>query len=93
MDKNKTAEPSIEFDFVVVKIESMADGSPRITLDLAEMNLPEASMLWAAKISSLLLHAKITENKTTSKDKTTHETKYTPEIQIERIGRRRSGNR
>lgn len=62
MNNDPEPEASIDFVFTVARIESMADGSPRVTIELKESNLPEASMLWAAKISHIVLHAHITQS-------------------------------
>ena len=51
----------IEFDFIVSKVQSMADGSPRLILDLQEQALPQALLLWDAKLRGLVLHAVVTE--------------------------------
>lgn len=52
--------PEITFDFIVSKVQSLADGSPRLVIDLQESDLPVAAMLWQAKLDGLVLHAKIT---------------------------------
>jgi len=52
--------PTIEFDFIVAKIQSMADGSPRIIIDLQEQDMSKAAMLWECKLHEMILHASIT---------------------------------
>ncbi len=52
----------IEFDFIVAKVQSMADGSPRLILDLNEQDFPQAVLLWDAKIQGKMLHAVVTED-------------------------------
>jgi hypothetical protein len=54
-------EIQIEFDFIVAKVQSMADGSPRLILDLPEKNMPQAMLLWDAKLRDKYLHAVVTE--------------------------------
>ena len=41
----RAKRPSIDFIFTIARIESIADGSPKITLSLIEENIPEAAML------------------------------------------------
>ncbi len=53
-------QPVIEFDFIVARVQSLADGSPRLVLDLQETDLPVAAMLWQAKLDGLILHAEVT---------------------------------
>jgi len=53
-------EPTIEFDFEVVKIQSMADGSPRLVLGLSEADVKVAAMLWECKLDGMVLHASVT---------------------------------
>lgn len=52
----------IEFDFIVAKVQSLADGSPRLVIDLTEDALPIAAMLWQAKLDGLVLHATVSVN-------------------------------
>lgn len=49
----------ISFDFVVARVQSLADGSPRITIDLREQDVNIAAMLWEAKNAGLILHAEV----------------------------------
>ena len=53
-------KPKIDFDFEVVKIQSMADGSPRVVVGLMEGDLDKAMKLWAGKLNGMLFHAEIT---------------------------------
>ncbi len=53
-------KPTISFDFEVVRVQSMADGAPRLVLGLQEQDIKIAAMLWEAKLAGLLLHAEVT---------------------------------
>ena len=55
---------AIEFDFVVARVQSMADGSPRLVLDLPEDAQPAVMMLWEAKLQNIPLHATVTVSTT-----------------------------
>jgi len=60
-------ELAIEFDFIVSKVQSLADGAPRLVIDLTEDALPIAAMLWQAKLDGLVLHATITAKQNATK--------------------------
>jgi len=88
--RDPAPEASIDFEFIVAKVESMADGSPRVTIDLKESNLPEASMLWAAKLGKIVLHAHITQVKSLPNlDGKLNETEQESKSKTKRIGRQR----
>lgn len=55
-----TNDVVIEFDFIVARVQSMADGSPRLVLDLPEEGKDAVFMLWEAKLMNIPLHAKVT---------------------------------
>ncbi len=46
---------AIEFDIADINVRSLADGAPRVTLDLFEKDMDKAAMLWAAKLQGLRL--------------------------------------
>ncbi|GIV86613.1 MAG: hypothetical protein KatS3mg054_0642 [Chloroflexus sp.] len=50
----------IIFNFVVARVQSLADGSPRIVIDLQEQDIDIAAMLWQAKTDGLILRAEVT---------------------------------
>lgn len=50
----------ISFDFVVARVQSLADGAPRLLLDLQEQDVAVAAMLWEAKLQGMVLHAVVT---------------------------------
>ena len=60
IDNINQINQAIEFDFVVARVQSMADGSPRLILDLPEDAQPAVMMLWEAKLQNIPLHAIVT---------------------------------
>ena len=45
----KSSKPSITFDAIVYKVQTLADGGLRLTLDLPEQAIPQAAMLMECK--------------------------------------------
>lgn len=53
----------IEFPFTVAKVQTLADGAPRITIDLPEQCIREMAMLAQAKLDGIYLKATVTVDK------------------------------
>jgi hypothetical protein len=53
-------EEKIEFPFTVAKTQTLADGAPRITIDLPEDCIMQMAMLAQAKVDGIYLKATIT---------------------------------
>ena len=51
---------TITFPFTVAKVQTLADGAPRITIDLPESCIPEMGMLAQSKLDGIYLQATIT---------------------------------
>jgi len=55
LGKAKTSEAVIQFEAIVAKAQTLADGGIRITLDLPEDAIPQMAMLIEAKREGLPL--------------------------------------
>jgi len=53
LGKAKTSEAIIQFEAIVAKAQTLADGGIRITLDLPEDAIPQMAMLIEAKREGL----------------------------------------
>ena len=48
-DEGRLAEPVIKFEAIVYKVQTLADGGVRVTLDLPETAIPQMAMLAETK--------------------------------------------
>jgi len=81
---------SFEIDFAVEAVKDLADGAPRIVIDLPINNLYEAMMLWNSKVEHIYLHAVISISELenlTKFDEKPNEAKQKTKIEIKRVGR------
>ena len=49
------AEAVIRFDAIVYKVQTMADGGVRLTLDMSENAIPQMAMLAQTKVDGIVL--------------------------------------
>ena len=54
------SDAKIEFPFTVAKVQTLADGAPRITIDLPESCIAQMAMLAQAKLDGIYLKAVVT---------------------------------
>jgi hypothetical protein len=52
-------QPEIVFEFIVSKVQTMADGSPRLILDLPETCIKEMAMLAEGKLKGFVFEAHV----------------------------------
>ena len=48
-------EPVIQFEAIVAKVQTLADGGVRLTLDLPETAIPQMAMLAQTKVDGIAL--------------------------------------
>jgi len=58
------SKPSISFDAIVYKVQTLADQGLRLTLDLPETAIPQAAMLMECKREGIPLKFKASVDKT-----------------------------
>jgi len=81
---------SFEIDFSVDLVKSLADGAPRVVIDLPIQNVYESMMLWNAKVEKIYLHAviSISELENLQKvDGNSYETEQKAKREIKRVSR------
>lgn len=53
------AEAVIRFDAIVYKVQTMADGGVRLTLDMSESAIPQMAMLAQTKVDGIVLDVQV----------------------------------
>ena len=59
-DKKMVNRLSFTFNLDLVRVQSMANGNPRLILDLAEDEINIAAALWEARLQGLTVSATVT---------------------------------
>jgi hypothetical protein len=52
-------EPVIKFDAIVYKVQTLADGGVRLTLDMSENAIPQMAMLAQTKVDGIALEVEV----------------------------------
>ena len=58
-DEGDLAEAVIRFDAIVNKVQTLADGGVRLTLDLGENAIPQMAMLAQTKVDGIVLDVQV----------------------------------